>query len=82
MGLRFSDEEKEKADTSDAHNGDGDGRDGDRTAKGATGVMGIRDSFKRKADNAGLSDRGEGVPRPEKVPRIGQFTGPIAISRA
>lgn len=82
IGPRPSDEGKENADTGDGHNGDGDGRDRDRTAKGAMGVTGVRDSSKRTADNAGLSEGSEGVPRSEKVPRTGQSAGPNAIYRA
>jgi len=67
---------KEKTDTGDGRNGDGHNgdrnkRDRDRTATRDTGAIGIRDSFKRTADNAGLNKRGAGAPRSEKVRRTG-----------
>ena len=65
---------KEKADIYDEHKGDG--REGDRTAKDATGVTGIQDSFKRTADSAGLNEGGEVISRLEKVRRTGQSPDP------
>lgn len=73
IGLRPSGEGKKKADTDDGHNGDGHKRDGDRMATGATG---IQDFSKRTADNAGLNEGGEDVPRSEKIRRTGSSTGP------
>ena len=46
--------------------------DGFVTARGATG---LRDSFKRTADNAGLNEGGESAHRSEKVRCAGECVG-------
>ena len=58
------------ADTAGGYNSDGDGdkQDGNRTA---TGAAGIRDPSKRTASKAGLNEKGEGAPKPEKIRRTG-----------
>ena len=58
------------ADIAGGHNPDGDGdkKDGNWTA---TGAAGIRDPSKRTASNAGLNEKGESAPKPEKIRRTG-----------
>ena len=60
---------KEEADTGDGRNGNGEERDGDRTATGATV---IRHPPKRTSNDADLDDERKGVPRTGKVQRTGQ----------
>jgi hypothetical protein len=79
IGLRLSDEEK--ADTGDGHNEDEDERDGDRTAKGATGVTGVRDSSKRNSGQCRFERGGRKVcPGRRRSERIGQSAGSVCRS--
>ncbi len=73
-----SDEEREKADIGNGHNRDGDQQDEDPTAACA---IGIRDSSKRTADNAGLNEGAEGVSRSDIVRRTGQSQALVAVYR-
>lgn len=82
VGSRRSVERTEKAGTGDGnigdgyrHNRHGDEKDGARTATEATRV---RDSFKGTADDAGLNEDDNGVPKSEKVHRTGHIEGPLA----
>jgi hypothetical protein len=77
-------EGKERVEIGDGRNGNGhngDKRDGDQANTDAirdTGAIGVRDSSKRPADNAGLNEGAESVPRPEKVRRRDQS---VVLSR-
>lgn len=64
----FSAKGKEKADKDDRHN-----EDGDRTAAGA---LGVRDSPKCTAEDAGLNEGGKGVPGLRKNQCKGQPVNP------
>lgn len=64
----FSAKGKEKADKDDRHNEYGDRR--------AAGALGVRDSPKRTAEDAGLNEGGKGVPGSRKNQCKGQPVNP------
>lgn len=76
IGPGPSSDKEEKADTGDRRS-----EDVIDTDHKAAGALRVWSSSKRTAGDADLNERGEDMPRSEKVRRTGQFTGYIAINR-